>query len=232
MNEDNIFYYSGKWTRTEELKERLSTNENSRFQDGQLFFNNRPIVQRDSNINGHICMGAYQREAVIVDDDYDPILNKVGKDFIEYIFREDILDSPFCIIRSAYFKAINIFKIHDIDAYVQQYRQDSPLYLGSFIGYQLGNCVHKALLTAYLIELSEKVFKFGGKISVDRNSWAKWGAHAWARYTFPKTELVYILDPSKLTEGFLLLMNQIPNCEWLYHRPEDIVQSAVENMTT
>lgn len=222
MSEDNELFFSGQWSRTDKLKERLKDDEKLHFKNGRLFFDKYHVIHRDTAIDGGICLGANQREGVVVDSKNDPILERTGKDFLKILINEDIIEYPYLIITKAYEYTVSLFKIHDMDNIVQAYRNDRTIHLGSFIGYQIGNCVHKSLTCGYLIEMTSRIMNFKDKVSIDRNSLSDIGAHAWARYTFPKTKLAYILDPAKLTHGFLKLIHNNSNCQWIYNRPEDI----------
>src|SRR5262247_2311884 len=63
-----------KWDRTARVVERLTSRGQISGSGATRFYNNRHIIGRDSSIDGGVYLGAYQREAIVVDFFNSPTL--------------------------------------------------------------------------------------------------------------------------------------------------------------
>jgi len=186
-------------------------------------FQGRPIIGSDRPINGGVYLGAEVREAIVVDDKKDLLLDRIYQELLQRraqakeekgeTFKEGILEEVW--------ELVNEVMPYD-EAAVERVCSDLPepdtkIQLSEFIGG--GVCRHQALLTAYLLERLGKEQLVGGYVSVDRNYVPEKGGHAWARYE-NSGGVVYILDSA---QGYLGTLGDIPETgdRWFYEREED-----------
>src|SRR5262249_222573 len=66
-----------KWDRTARVVERLSSRGQINESYATRLYNNRHIIGRDSSIDGGVYLGAYQREAIVVDFFNSPMLKLI-----------------------------------------------------------------------------------------------------------------------------------------------------------
>src|SRR5262245_49282799 len=66
-----------KWDRTARMVERLTSRGQISESGATRLYNNRHIIGRDSAIDGGVYLGAYQREAVVVDFFNSPMLKSI-----------------------------------------------------------------------------------------------------------------------------------------------------------
>lgn len=202
------------WNRSIGMKERLGIKGET--------YKGRPIIERDSRIDGGVCLGRYRREAIVVDSSYSPYLvglyNIVekGASIGDSVMRDRILKSVFINVVNAMPKqdenaVANLVRKHNVG-------DDGLISLETFVREGTGVCRHDALICAFLLEKFKDNGFIRGKPSVDRNYHDK-GAHAWCRYT-SHSGTVVILDV--MQKYFGLLKNSGKNGRWDYRRPEDI----------
>ncbi len=220
-----------RWNKTGLALERLQ-NENPFFEEPdeksprpRLY--TKPLIMRDSPINGGIYVGSQVREAIIVDDAFDPELDKAFQDFF----------SAFILGKEACGQVIDEFSIlEDVFAYTKElipfdkendimrmgFGPDESVLLGYFISKRIGQCRHTALFIAYVLERLKKTGHcIKGHISIDRNSFAGIGGHAWVRYTNPSRQIV-ILDAAL---SYLGLLHSMSGPKWFYYRPDECPDS-------
>lgn len=189
----------------------------------------RRIVGRDTPINQGIYLGSGQREAIVIDDEKDPALHYAYEDVLMNLEElreqgqlqtEQILKRVYHMVRG---------KIPFDDAVAQEIERivgpDGRVALGSYIAYGNnrggGVCRHEALLAGYVIERLIKDKRIGnipqqkfGRVSVDRNTIAGKGGHAWVRYEDENNE-PWILDAAQEYCGKL---KDVPVERWFYER--------------
>ena len=189
----------------------------------EKFFKGRPMISRDTPINGGIYVGGHLKEALVVDDTKDgEVLNT--------IYNELISRRKKAIREGKQFKDGLLLEVWNLVGEVMPYdsdkaegiensslEPDTEINISNFIGG--GGCRHQALLTAYLLERLAKEGYVGGSVSFDTNYVPNKGAHAWARYENSKGE-IFILDPAQGYIGALKDMNKEED-RWFYERPED-----------
>ncbi len=198
----------------------------------EKFFQNRPVISRDREINGGIYLGSAGHEAAVVDDEKDSELKNVYQKLMERLnikaaeygeIKNHILREVWGLVRE-----VMPYNSDWVDQIQQKYPEPhQKIYLSVFLihhdnsgEYGGGVCRHQALLTAYLLERLCKDGFLGGTVSVDRNVIKGEGGHAWVRYT-NSVGKVFILDPAQEYIGPLLDMNENSK-RWFYERPEDI----------
>ncbi|RJQ16895.1 hypothetical protein C4573_02435 [Candidatus Woesearchaeota archaeon] len=200
------------WNRSSHGQQRLNHEVNNGTYQG------RPIIKRDSRINGGVSLGASPREAIVVDfqygeldRQYQPLAQAVQRNPCAH--ESTILLAVYRVIDRVFIKRAD----KDLDFLIKKLdvKDDEKTKLDHFIRNGTGVCRHMALTAGALIERLIDEGYLTGKISVDRNDIPA-GAHAWARYTSQKGEVI-IIDPSLKFFGKL----NDPKACWPYARPED-----------
>lgn len=185
--------------------------------DGCLYYMNRPIISRDTPINGGVYLGSAKREALVVDFEKDVYLNnlyeeaKLGAKINGRVSKHLIIPSVYSSVKRS-MPSSKGYKLL-LDRF--DLRNDKKVYLGSFIAHRTGVCRHKALACAALLERFIKEGYLSGNVSIDRNNNGK-SAHAWTRYTCNNGTVV-ILDVALGYLGPLVG----PNQRWDYRRKDD-----------
>ncbi len=225
------------WDKTHRAGERLASEGRLTSINGIEYYQGRPLIHRDSPIDGGVYLGAGQREAIVVDStrsdskirelyqkvlararEYDPVEKKYT------LNKGKVLNAVFDTVKEA-------MPVQD-DAAVQRIvdrravGKDGKIDLDVFIKEGVGECRHDALACAVLLELLKKDGFVSGRASVDRNA-AFYpegddrlsGGHAWCRYTNSVGE-VYVLDVAQGFIGSLEEASKNPKA-WAYQRPDD-----------
>ena len=194
--------------------------------DGRYYYEGRPLIHRDSPIDGGVYLVANIAEAVVVDSKKYPKIREVygiaknkATSFSLLSSSKEITEEK--ILKAVYDTVDEImdYKTEDIDEIIKRLNveHNGKIALDVFIEKRIGVCRQQALLCGVLIELFIKEGFLHGKISVERNQTA-FGGHAWARYTDSKGE-IWILDVAQ--HYFGLLSNSKGQNRWAYERPED-----------
>lgn len=190
------------------------------------YFKGRLIIGRDTPINGGVYGGAGAREAIVVDDRTDG-----GVLFESYIdlyaqlatnwsgeLKKSGVPNFLCKIYETV-RGKMAYDNEKLDMLLADKQNDAEVHLSYFIQNKIGICRHQALFVAYLLEKLIQEKKLHGKVSVDRNSVAFMGAHAWARFTTADNK-VFIIDPA---QGYVGTLADVSNSAWFYqyiNRPE------------
>ena len=205
-----------KWNKTQVMKVRLGLRnlENE-------FYQGRPVIHRDSRIDGGVYLGQGQREAIVVDfrkdhklmDLYEKVKDKSLKNGV--IKKSRILGAVYGAVKESmprqdYEAVKEIINRYGVE-------EDGKISLGVFLEEGAGVCRHDALACAALLERFKEEGIVKGRASLDRNS-NHLGGHAWCRYTNSGGE-VFILD---VAQNFLGRLEESLNEDrWAYQRPED-----------
>lgn len=208
------------WYKTQIMKHRLDLEGKLQNIDGRAYYQGRPVIHRDSQIDGGVCLGQGKREAIVVDSQKYPKLRELyeaakGKAMEDGIVRkEKILQAVYDTVT----EAIPVQSSTRVKRLLQalDIGKDEKISLDVFLEYGVGVCRHDALACAALLELFKKDGFVNGKPSVDRNS-DKGEGHAWCRYTNSIGE-VCILDVMLKYIGNL---TDASEDIWHYKRPED-----------
>lgn len=212
------------WNRTIRAKERLVPGHHP---DLNAVFANRIIIERDSRIAGGVYVGGSGREAIVVDWK-QPELNKLYNNLTrairssEHKDQNTALAGVFFFVRDA-FPNLSESKTDKLIKGLNL-RPDKKVHIDYFIANGTGVCRHVAACCAVLIErlIDEGYLK--GKVSIDRNTIAQKGAHAWCRFTDSKGEVI-ILDVMHDYAG--RLSKTAAKANWDYFRPEDQKPSKI-----
>ncbi|HOA12047.1 MAG TPA: hypothetical protein PKK04_02085, partial [Candidatus Woesebacteria bacterium] len=211
-----------EWNKTIIGEERVK-NSNFYEERGSIrkekFFKGRPIIGRDRKINGGVYLGADEREAIVVDDQKDLVLNKIYQELINrrlraqkkgIPFKEGIIEETWNLVNE-----VMPFDQERVEAITSELPEpDTKIYLSAFL--DGGVCRHQALLTGYLLERLAREGIIRGQASVDRNYVEDLGGHAWARYTNHDGD-VFILDSAL---NYIGRLDEINEYRWFYERPE------------
>lgn len=212
-----------EWNKTITAEQRLKDSifyEEKGLIRKENFFQGRPIIGRDRKINGGVYVGAGEREAIVVDDQKDLVLNKIYHELINrrrraqakgIPFKQGILEEVWQLVN----EVMPFDEEHALDVEKGLPEPDSKIYLSAYFGG--GVCRHQALLTGYLLERLAQEGAVRGQASVDRNYVVGQGGHAWARYTNYDGD-VFILDPA---QDYIGRLDEIGEYRWFYERPED-----------
>jgi len=214
-----------RWDKTRLVEERIEGSgfyEEKGILRKEKKFKGREIIGRDKKINKGVYLGAGAREAIVVDGDKDPALDKIFEELLEMrskaqekgkSFKEGVLIDVWSLVKTVI--PFNVTKADEIESNLEE--PDTKIYLSAYIGG--GVCRHQALLTGYLLERLCEQRLIGGRVSIDRNYVPGKGGHAWVRYKNSIGE-IYILDSARNYIGKLSDVSESSG-RWFYERPED-----------
>lgn len=167
----------------------------------------RPLITRDSRINGGVSVPYAQAEAVLVDFDKDTTLlnfyNEVKTKVLDAIRKRRITD-PVEINRLVFEevrKAMPYTKdLKSFNADIERTFGGRKINLGYFLSRNEGVCRHQALLHGAIVERLIDEGVLNGRIGVDRGmdfneTSQDWDGHQWVRYTTSDGKVIYI-DPA------------------------------------
>ena len=204
------------WDRTQYLKKRLEYE----IVDGK--YADRPIITRDSPIDGGVYLGAHQREAIVVDSTKSPQLLLCFEEALQrtvdpmdgLVDRSIILPTVKDFVREKlqYDKGAvtEIMGRYDVE-------NDGKISLDLYLAEGVGVCRHQAVFGGFLLERFGKEGYIRGKVSVDRNTMYR-GGHAWVRYT-ASDSIIMVVDPAQDFMG--QLKESMKKAKWYYFRDED-----------
>ncbi|OGM10875.1 hypothetical protein A2W13_00295 [Candidatus Woesebacteria bacterium RBG_16_36_11] len=216
-----------EWDKTVLVQERLKNNsfyEESSPEGRYGMWQGRPIIGRDSLINGGVYLGGGEREAIVVDDKKQPELTSIYQELLRRReakekhgepFKFGVLKEVFDITREKL--PYNQTVVYDL---TENLLPDQKIALSVFIKNRGGECRHQALLAAYLLEKLRIDNYVNGKVSVDRNYVEGMGGHAWVRYINSAND-VYIIDPA---QNFIGKIEDTGSDQWFYERPSSFTQ--------
>ncbi|MCA9300949.1 hypothetical protein KC974_00120 [Candidatus Saccharibacteria bacterium] len=201
-------------------------------------YEGRPLVGRDSPIDGGVYFGAYGGEAIVVDtekypDEYNKLLSEIleqSKDGDGKIVRSKILQSTFDTV-SHKMK----YSQEGVDSLLSElgggsFKNGTKVNLADFISEGIGVCRHQALVVGVLLERLKKEGHIRGEVSVDRskqyNPKGELEGHAWVRYTGSTGDVV-ILDIAQ--SKMIHLVDVDPREGWNYLRPEEQRDRAAQS---
>lgn len=206
------------WDKTILMKKRLG--EKLQHSGGKEFYQGRPVIHRDSEVDGGVYLGQGQREAIVVDSKKYPMLNELYREAKEMATVNGVVQKD--KVLSAVYKTVEEhLKPNEraVDLLLIKYgvENDGKVSLDTFIKEKVGICRHDALASAALLEHFKKDGYISGKASVDRNA-TNAGGHAWCRYTNSAGE-IFILDVAQKFLG--KLKDAKGQNRWEYERPEE-----------
>lgn len=216
----------GEWGKSLYTRNRLRNSPyygEVKDEDGRIraMFQGRPIIERDTRINGGINVGTKPREAIVVDDTKDGILlgaylvllgRQRARAAIEGgDFKDKILNEAFDLAREL--MPYNSYKVDQLNI-KNGLNNDTKVQLGFYIRNKCGVCRHQALLVAYLLEKLIDEGYLQGSVSYNRNTMEE-GGHGFVRYTNSRGKVI-IIDPAQDLGG---LIHEIPKDAWDYRQP-------------
>jgi len=206
------------WDKTIITKDRLKLEGKLYEVNGVSYYEGRPIITRDSHIDGGVYLGQGMREVIVVDSKKYPAIRclyQSAKSKAEengVVKREKVLRAVFDTVDEAM-----KYNEEETEKIVKRHcaERDGKIRIDHFIEGGYGICRHMALTCGVLLELFKNDKVIRGEPSVDRNSIGKYG-HAWCRYT--SNGDVAILD---VAQKFFGRLEEAPNTGWDYRRPEE-----------
>lgn len=205
-----------RWDNTRFVEERLDgVRKNGSYRG-------RPIIHRDSPIDGGIYLGAHQREAIVVDSILSPLLLDMYEDAKARITDWKWSYKKGKIPRAVYTLVPKRLRYDEakVDSLVRRHesRNDGEILMEEFLQEGYGICRHQALAAGFLMERFKKEGIIKGQVSVDRNVFDGEG-HAWCRYT-TDAGTVTIIDPGRFLGT---LEESLKELKWAYWRENDWV---------
>lgn len=219
-----------EWNKTELAQQRLKEQglyEEPDRESPTGYYWGRPLIGRDTPINGGLYVGGGAREAILVDDSYK-------KSKLHEVYDELIAKRKEAAKRGAHFKEGLLTDVFELVQQKLPYRSDvveqmarkynikpdQKVSLTAYLKEGGGVCRHQALLVAYLLERLKKEGKVSGTVSVDRNFVKGRGGHAWVRYV-NSIEQVIIIDPARKIIAELEEIS--PKIRKFYERPKGFI---------
>lgn len=190
------------------------------YEDNIPHYEGRPIICKDSPVDGGVSIGQYEREAIVVDSQKsNSLLSLYEKAKKRAMFKGQVDKA---LILLSVFKVVSEKLKYDsskVEKIVKKagVKKDKKINLENFVKAEAGICTHQALLCGVLLELFIKDKYLRGKVSVDRNSVYRNG-HAWCRYTTSGGK-VFIMDVANDFMGSL--EKGLEKGIWCYNRAED-----------
>lgn len=192
----------------------------------------RPPITRDSPIDGRVYEGAYGGEAIVVDTEKYPLVNKAVEAILEQVTVNGAVDKG--LILDTVYAYVSQHMRYDAAAVDKIFAEDCEgvdgrkISLDTYIQDGVGVCRHQALFAGAVMEQLAKRGVVHGTASVERNlvrsgADGKHDGHSWLRYTNSAGE-VYIMDVAQHKLDTLdNLMRQRREGEklWDYGRTED-----------
>src|SRR5262245_17003241 len=215
-----------KWDRTARAIERLTSRGQISQSGATKRYHNRDIIGRDSPIDGGVYLGAYQREAIVVDFISSPMLKSIFERTKLEISAQS-LRAEFDILNAVY-TAVSQVMAYDQNAVEelvreQDVKEDGEINLDVFADRGIGVCRHMALTCGVIIERLIEEGVIEGSVSIDRKTFKEWG-HAWCRYK-GTDGAVFIIDVAQKYCGKL----SSPSVIRKYSRPvEEIAMTPEE----
>ncbi len=210
-----------RWDRTIIGQKRV---ENSRFfdePDGEAphgYFKGRPIIGRDTGINGGVYIGSGKREALVVDDTKYPGLQMAYDTLLQRFAGGDknVLQAAYEVTKK--YLPTSEAAVDMVNKKLGIGRNDEKISLDAYFG-KGGVCRHQALLAGYLLEKLVSEGRLKGHVSIDRNTIPGLGGHAFVRFEAGRRKNdVYIVDP---TQNYVGSLADVPHNAWSYARKTD-----------
>jgi hypothetical protein len=209
---------------------------------GNGMYGNRPIIGRDTPVNGGVYpVGTAKGEALVIDDEkypkelnevYDKVMSRL-RNIDEKQFGMQALHN---VLRGKDRTQQTLQQVYEVVA--QTLRYDIPatdalasdnkrIALNVYISQGVGVCRTQAALSAYVVERMVNQGALEGKVSIDRNSTrdvdGTGGGHAWARFRSADGQ-VYIIDPA---QHFVGRISDRTEKHWDYRRTEDVLHDML-----
>jgi hypothetical protein len=204
----------------------------------------RPLIGQDTDINHGVYAGTYSGEGITVDiqaypEEYQMLEDKVESKLAEMSElgvglprNELLLQAIFETVKETY-----TYSEKGVNRIIEEYGASNPdihrkIPLNAYIKEGIGVCRHQALTQAVLIEKYIHAGELRGKVSVERsaqyNPQNELEGHAWVRYTNSAGQ-VYIADTVQDYFG-ILTDRSLDGAGWNYLRPEEQAKARAERM--
>ena len=207
-----------RWDRTDIGRLRLWLDE--RLERG--YYLGHHLIGRDTAIDKGVYIGHTSREAILVDFEASPLLQKYYQEAkerceaIQQCRHPPFLEAIYSLVpeKMKYSEEETARLVRQLNV-----KEDGLISLERFVEEGFGVCRQQALFGGVLIEKAIEEGIFRGRVSADRNSISTMG-HAWDRVTSPAGK-VYILNLSPKTYIGTLQDSVTEAKGRLFCRPED-----------
>ena len=199
---------------------RLELSGKINYIDNIPYYQGRRIISTNSPIDGGVCIGEKQREAIVVDSGKDKEVKKLYTLVKKFslvngsIKKELILPMTFGIVSEKI--EYNKEKTRKIMTHLKV-SNDDKVSIDTIIDLGFGESSHLALICGAILELAIKEALLHGQVNIDRNSTYNNG-RTWCRYTsfIDETLILDVAEPffGKLEDG-------LAKGFWCYDRPEN-----------
>ncbi len=206
------------WNKSVRIKRRLI--DKIQYNQGIPYYNGRRVIEKDSPIDGGVCLGEGEREAIVIDSVKYPEIRRLYEIAKKKATRKGRINKNYIIyaVYNTVKEALPEQNNNLVEQIAAKYEvsRDKEIPIDIFVINQTGVCRQDALLCGVLLEKFKKDGYVRGKISIDRNSRQE-GGHVWCRYTNSAGE-VTILD---VAQNFFDDIEKATEKTWSYKRPTD-----------
>lgn len=204
--------------------------------DSGGFYLGHHLIGRNKAINNGVLVGQTAREAIYVDFDNSPTIQKIYQEAKQ---RSESLPKsvhpPF--LQVAYDIVQEYMQFDDSPGEIEisrilkkynNHRNDELVSLEIFVKEGWGNCRYRSPFAAVMLERAVKEGILTGKTSIDRSTIGIF-SHAWVRHTFPSGK-IYILNVSPPNHYIGTLESTIKQWQgWAFYREgEDVLYNYPE----
>lgn len=195
-------------------------------------YDGRPLIGRDTPIQGGVDYGTFPGPAIVVDPAkyprefaafYREVIDRVT--YAGVVDRGEVLGAVFDVVRSRM-----QYSAARSDEMAAGQPQGQKVALNVYMDAGVGTCRHMALVAGTLLEMLKEDGHIRGDVSIDRSEqWnprqERYSGHQWVRYTNARGE-VYVLDPAM---GYLGHLDGA-KARWNYSRPDERVALTSESI--
>lgn len=212
-----------QWNRSDLAKERLLGKGLLKMHDGKYFYAGRPLIHRDSPIDGGVYVGGAEREAVVVDFDQSSALKFIYQGVLSLCIDGEGAFHKSSALGAVYDAVESVFPSRteeSVRTFTQELdvRADGKVSLDAFLKHRTGWCTHRALTAAALLERLVNDGYLSGTAHVCRAETPE-APHAWCEYTNSHNQ-VFLID--HLLGGPKALKDVVAEGKEWYARPEDL----------
>ncbi|MFC1730883.1 hypothetical protein ACFL6I_11165 [candidate division KSB1 bacterium] len=219
------------WDKTQILEARLMEEGLIDIIGGKYHYKGRPIIHRNSPIDGGVYLGETGREAIVVDSvKYEKLRELYQKATLKaleqgWLLEDFILGAVYNAVDEAMpeqseVKIRNLMKRMKVHA-------DKKVALDVFLEIGIGVCRHTSVACGAVLEMFRNDGLIDGHISADRNYDPNYGSHAWCRYEKRNGE-IWVLDNALGNFGRIeKVTGNFSEGKWDYMRPDDDIYPLI-----
>jgi hypothetical protein len=233
------------WSKTIKASERVFNDPFYALPDEKSpygYYDGRPIIGRNSPIDGGVYIGEHPREGLVVDSAKYPFLLENYHAFLKtWDPKIEVCHQVLQHVVQVMPTKPDVVDQVEIAANLQAEKDRADglpvpneirVSLSSYLKRRGGVCRQQALYSGFVLEKMIKDSLIPGHVSVDRRSFANGKSHAWARYWHTEKGLpiigrdkttVKIIDPTTGQHGVVTDLNNELALIMGYRRPEDVM---------